>query len=451
MKRHQICIFILSAIAALGTLCYIYPAEGISVGTLSLRFSSLSDVMGGEKVEEEPEVNIEELLAMSEKTAQLAAEKDSLLSFFNTSPTRFYLPDNDLSFFDPVFKELENADKKRVRILHYGDSQLEEDRMTFVIRDTLQKMFGGDGQGMMPARTHNTFSMTGCANGSITRYMVFAPDRRCNGNKYGPFGDFVRLYGSVRLNYRQSKRTDVKRRYFNEVTVVAGNTSGKGLAITLGDSTIRFQAGESFVRASFSVPDNSDNVSLSISGNGDLYGVLMDTKTGVAVDNIPMRGCSGTIFTAMNADLLRNYYEQENVRLIFLQYGGNSIPVITNTKHVSNYCNTMRKQINYIQALAPHAKIVFIGPSDMYSRTKPMIPHLVDSLICTANSCGAAYWDIFGAMGGKYSMPKWVNKGLAASDYIHFSSKGSKLMASRIAESFKLYYEYYLWRKENEE
>ena len=428
-------------------MCHFFPEDGL---TLTLKFPSLKEVMGEEEVEE-PEVSVEEILAMNEKTAEIAAEKDSLVKFFNTSPTRFYLPNDDLKFFDPLFKELENADKKRVRILHYGDSQLEEDRMTFIIRDTLQSMFGGDGQGMMPARTHNTFSIAGGASGSITRYMIFAPDRRSGGNKYGPFGDFVRLYGSVRLNYRQSKREDVKRRLFNEVTVVAGNTSGKGLAVTLGDSTIRFNAGESLVRAVFSVPDSSDKVSISISGNGDLYGVLMDNKTGVAVDNIPMRGCSGTIFTAMNADQLRSYYEQENVRLIFLQYGGNSVPVISNTKHVSNYCNTIRKQINYIQGLAPNAKIVFIGPSDMYSRTRPMIPHLVDSLQSTANSCGAAYWDIYGAMGGKYSMSKWVSKGMAASDYIHFSSKGSKLMASNIADSFKLYYEYYLWRKENEE
>ena len=429
-------------------MCHFFPEDGL---TLTLKFPSLKEVMGEEEEVEEPEISVEEILAMNEKTAEIAAEKDSLVKFFNTSPTRFYLPNDDLKFFDPLFKELENADKKRVRILHYGDSQLEEDRMTFIIRDTLQSMFGGDGQGMMPARTHNTFSMAGGASGSITRYMIFAPDRRSGGNKYGPFGDFVRLYGSVRLNYRQSKREDVKRRLFNEVTVVAGNTSGKGLAVTLGDSTIRFNAGESLVRAVFSVPDSSDKVSLSISGNGDLYGVLMDNKTGVAVDNIPMRGCSGTIFTAMNADQLRSYYEQENVRLIFLQYGGNSVPVISNTKHVSNYCNTIRKQINYIQGLAPNAKIVFIGPSDMYSRTRPMIPHLVDSLKSTANSCGAAYWDIYGAMGGKYSMSKWVSKGMATSDYIHFSSKGSKLMASNIADSFKLYYEYYLWRKENEE
>lgn len=447
MKRYQITLFILSAIAVLGAMCHFFPEEGL---TLTLKFPSLKEVMGEEE-EEQPEISVEEILAMSERNAEIAAEKDSLVKFFNTSPTRFYTPNNDHSFFDPVFKELEKADSNRVRILHYGDSQLEEDRMTFVIRDTLQKMFGGDGQGMMPARNHYTFSMAGSANGSITRYMIFAPDRRCRGNKYGPFGDFVRLYGSARLNYRQSNRKDLRRRLFNEVTVVAGNTTGKGLSITVGDSTMRFPAGENLVRAVFSMPDSSDKVSINVSGTGDIYGVLMDTKNGVAVDNIPMRGCSGTIFTAMNADQLRTYYDEENVRLIFLQYGGNSVPVIKNSKQVSNYCATMRKQINQVQGLAPNAKVVLIGPSDMGRRTWSMIPQLVDSLICTANSCGAAYWDIFGAMGGKYSMASWVSKGLAASDYIHFSTKGSKLMASRIAESFKLYYEYYLWRKENEE
>ena len=447
MKRIQVLTFIFAVILVLGGICHVFPEDGL---TITLRFSTLKEIMGKEE-EEKPEISVEEILAMSEKTAEIAAEKDSLLKFFNTSPTRFYLPNNDPSFFDTLFAQMENTDSSRIRILHYGDSQLEEDRMTFVIRDTIQKIFGGDGQGMMPARSHYTFSMAGSASGSLTRYMIFAPDKRCGGNKYGPFGDFVRLYGSARLSFRQANRPDLRRRLFNQVTVVAGNTSEKGLSVTVGDSTIHFPAGELLVRAVFDMPDSSDRVSMSLSGNADIYGVLMDTKHGVAMDNIPMRGCSGTIFTAMNAEQMRKFNEEENVRMIFLQYGGNSVPVIKNPSQVSKYCATMRKQINHMQSLAPKAKIVFIGPSDMGRRTYSMIPNLVDSLICTANSCGAAYWDIYGAMGGKYSMASWVKKGLAASDYIHFSTKGSKLMASRLAESFRLYYDYYLWRKENEE
>ena len=425
-----------------------FPKDGL---TLTIRFSTLDEIMSKEEEENMPEISIDEFLAMSEKNAEIAAEKDSLLKFFNTSPTRFYVPNNDLSFFDTLFAQMENTDSSRIRILHYGDSQLEEDRMTFVIRDSIQKIFGGDGQGMMPARNHYTFSMAGSASDSLARYMIFAPKGGYRGDKYGPYGDFVRLAGSVRLKYRQTNRKNQRRRLFNQVTVVAGNTNGKGLSVTLGDSTIHFPADELLVRAVFDMPDSCEKVDISVSGSADIYGVLMDTKHGVAMDNISMRGCSGTIFTEMNSEQMRKFNEEENVRMIFLQYGGNSVPVIKNPTQVSKYCSTIRNQINHMQSLAPKAKIVFIGPSDIGKRTYSIIPELVDSLIRTANSCGAAYWDIYGAMGGKHSMATWVNKGLAGSDYTHFTTKGSKLMASRLAESFRLYYEYYLWRKKHEE
>lgn len=262
MKRIEVLTFIFAVILVLGGICYVFPKDGL---TITLRFSTLDDIMGKEKEEEKPEVSVEDILAMSEKNADIAAEKDSLLKFFNTSPTRFYLPNNDLHFFDTLFAQMEKADSSRIRILHYGDSQLEEDRMTFVIRDTLQKIFGGDGQGMMPARSHYTFSMAGSASGSFTRYMIFAPESRCGGNKYGPFGDFVRLYGSARMSFRQTNRPEFRRRLFNQVTVVAGNTSGKGLSVTVGDSTAHFPAGELLVRAVFDMPDSSDRVSLSLS------------------------------------------------------------------------------------------------------------------------------------------------------------------------------------------
>ena len=40
--------------------------------------------MGEEEEEEQPEISVEEILAMSERNAEIAAEKDSLLNFFNS-------------------------------------------------------------------------------------------------------------------------------------------------------------------------------------------------------------------------------------------------------------------------------------------------------------------------------------------------------------------------------
>ena len=47
-------------------------------------------------------------------------------------------------------------------------------------------------------------------------------------------------------------------------------------------------------------------------------------------------------------------------------------------------------------------------------------------------NAGGAYWDIFEAMGGKNSMPLWVESKkpiLAASDHVHFSRAGARKVA----------------------
>ncbi|MCA1746491.1 MAG: hypothetical protein LC655_02245, partial [Bacteroidales bacterium] len=51
------------------------------------------------------------------------------------------------------FSAAEQAGKKGelLRILHYGDSQIENDRMTSLLRYRFQKVFGGSGCGMVPA------------------------------------------------------------------------------------------------------------------------------------------------------------------------------------------------------------------------------------------------------------------------------------------------------------
>jgi lysophospholipase L1-like esterase len=36
-----------------------------------------------------------------------------------------------------------------------------------------------------------------------------------------------------------------------------------------------------------------------------------------------------------------------------------------------------------------------------------------------------AYWSMYDAMGGKNSMVKWVEIGLAGSDYVHFTRAGA--------------------------
>jgi len=62
---------------------------------------------------------------------------------------------------------------------------------------------------------------------------------------------------------------------------------------------------------------------------------------------------------------------------------------------------------------------------------------------------GAAYWDMYEAMGGRNSMPEWVKAKpkLATNDYTHYTSRGARLIANMFYNA--LLYEYQLYKKNN--
>ena len=78
-------------------------------------------------------------------------------------------------------------------------------------------------------------------------------------------------------------------------------------------------------------------------------------------------------------------------------------------------------------------------------QTYKHLPAMVDSLRVTALRSGAAFWDMYSAMGGQGSMALWVreNPPLAGPDYIHFTPRGAEKMGGMIYETLMLYYEYY--------
>ena len=124
MKARGILLFILSAIAALAVLCMVFPEDGVTVGPVTLRFPALADILddGKEDVESPEELMARRLAAIRE------ARMNDYLEYFTNDPARIYLPGDDLSFFDSLFVALDSAGSRRVRIIHYGDSQIEEDR-----------------------------------------------------------------------------------------------------------------------------------------------------------------------------------------------------------------------------------------------------------------------------------------------------------------------------------
>lgn len=451
MKAHKILIFIFSVIIALGLLCSFFPQGGVRIGPVSLEFPSLEDILIGD-VEENAE-SPEELLARRQE-AMKEAKKNDYLAYFSNDPAKFYMPEGDLTYFDEFFEALDGAMDEHIRIVHYGDSQIEEDRVSGVIRDSLQTRFGGGGPGLVPAlENYYTLNISESCSTSPARYMVYGPaEMRAGNNRYGVMGQKARFDSTSTISFFPVKSNSGPDRYFNRLTLL---TSGGSVYVSCKGQQQHLEASQDVRHVRFELPDSTTRVSVTFSGSHDVYGVMLDNDRGVSLDNIPMRGCSGTIFTGISSAQLSDFYTNENVRLIILQYGGNSVPYIKTEKSISQYRESIEKQINHIREQAPDARILFIGPSDMATsiqgkmQTYPHLQMMVDSLRVAANNAGAAYWDMYGAMGGSGSMVKWVKDvpALAGSDYVHFTPLGAEKMGSMLYESLMLYYEYFRLRK----
>ncbi len=467
--------------ATLALLAALFPRKGITVGDATLRFPSIYKIL---TKEEKPTLeDILRLEASQKREAALNNLQDSidfLTSQTDSSALRFWFPKGDNRFFDDLFAEMEQAEPKgrTLRILHYGDSQIEMDRISQQLRSYMQETFGGGGPGMQPAwQNIPSLSVSQHTSGAWRRQSSFAGAdsiaHHANGN-YGPMAQCMHLSGSGYIQFRASKQSsaDDRVRHFSQIKVIFNNRPGP-LSATLSSNEERPATDSNRTSAIATNRTQEDTTAgvhafswlldtavghlhLALNGNADVYAVLVDNGPGVAVDNIPLRGCSGQQFTKINKDQLAAAYSQMDIGLIILQFGGNSVPYLKGEKSISYYAESMGKQIDYLHNAAPQAKILFIGPSDMSTtidgtrQTYPSLPMVIEALRDSATAHGAAYWSIYDAMGGKNSMVTWVDNGLAVSDYIHFSTKGVRLMGQRLANAFDNMYQIYLLRQRKE-
>lgn len=499
MSPLKVLLSIISLFVVLGIVAVIYPEGGIHIGEYTLRYPKLTDIFekapqaSGDSLADsiqqvDPEEAIREMMEAT-KRKEFAAYSDSLKfyeDFFKKGKTRFDLPNNDPTWFDRFFLHLELAslDSNVVHIIHYGDSQLEEDRISATIREDLQDEFGGAGPGMMPAIMTVPSQTTSHSNsGALSRYILFGPkEEEADHSRYGPLAQFAKLEGEASITIQ--KRKEQRKNTFSHVggysTVKLLTNKGARIKAKLNvnqtfveivgededgnpkekRTTKVVDAGEPTIETfnklkvyTWKLKDTTSIAKMYLSGNGEIYAISADGAYGVAVDNVAMRGSSGTIFHRIDPELLAESYKAMNARLIIMEYGGNLVPG-TNSGNIDWTKKLITRQIQAIQKANPDADILFIGPADMARQkdgqwqTYAGLNMTIKALREVALDNGAAYWDMHRVMGGNGSMIKWVNKepALGFTDHIHFTRRGAAYMGDLFCAALRMHYDYFKFR-----
>jgi lysophospholipase L1-like esterase len=465
----------LAFLGSVGMICAVLmgviPEEGIPIyGDHRLVFARFDDFKPKEKI------GIDDAAAFLANYDAVIAEEDSIPEPVEEEINwgeRFIAPEN-AEMQDPElqaeFRErmrihhgeggIKNLDlffasarnlsetQAKLRVMHYGDSQIEADRITRTLRNALQKRFGGEGPGLVHAvEVVPTAAIKQSASSNWKRYTVFGrQDTSLTHNRFGVLGAFGKNDSlTSELRFSPSNMAHDRARSFSEVTLYYGNYStASQLSVYVNDSlykTAELPSDSLPKTYRFRVKSRNAEVKLVFEGGPvECYALAFDGVAGIQVDNIPMRGSSGTIFRKMDHRTLAAQWRALDPGLILLQYGGNSVPYVADTAAAQNYGKWMRSQITLIQEILPEAAIIFIGPSDMATKEKdefvtfPYLEVVRDELKAAALSTGCGYWDIYEVMGGRNSMAAWVaaDPPLAGADYIHFTPKG----AQRVGDIF---------------
>jgi hypothetical protein len=473
IKPFQIFIFGLSVFLALLCISFLLPPDGNwLVGSLKIHFPTFfqsSSPSTGKKYKD-----ISKIIKFGKAIDNVAAQKpqnptntpnrhstiDNTSANLNTDSLKGllraleYPKDNDTILY-PFFEELQQlpSENKLIHILHYGDSQIEGDRITSYLRSQFQSRFGGEGIGLFPivATNPSAIPYNYDISGNWSRYSPQDIPIKATHNKYGALMAFSRMSPQSGLfsknnnvegwiTLKQANTSNILAQRFTICQIYYGfNSSPLVVELKQNNTVIDADIVAPSTKLNcltwrFNQPEKNLTISFKTDQSPDFFGISLTGKSGIVIDNIPLRGSSGLEFIHTNRQFLGDFFKLINVKLLLLQFGVNIVPNVTN--NYNYYQKSFYNQLDFLKKSNPGMQIIVIGVSDV-ARTGengyesyPNIEKIRDAQKSAAFAAGCPFWDMFEAMGGKNSMPSWVfaNPPLAQKDFIHLNPAGARII-----------------------
>jgi lysophospholipase L1-like esterase len=342
------------------------------------------------------------------------------------------------------FQALRNANREPIRVAFFGDSFIEGDILSASFRDTLQGIYGGQGVGYVPITSEAPQFRTTIQH-AFSNWETYSLVGKQNENiQLGISGYAFVPLANNEVEYKPSKKQNYKK--FDHARLFYRNRKNSNLTYTVNDTivqTIPLTVSDSLYQLLIS-ENNIKSVKFQF-GNPDsliVYGASFESSKGIFIDNFAMRGNSGIGLYGIEPELLRQFNQYQDYKLILLQYGLN-IVTETDSMDYSWYKTKMVKVIRRLKEVFPEASIVLIGISDRAGnidgniKTIPAISRMRDTQRDIARNSQIAFWDLYAAMGGENSIIDYVTATppLAAKDYTHLTFKGGKKIAKKLADA----------------
>ncbi len=349
------------------------------------------------------------------------------------------------------YEALAQSDSRTVRIAVLGDSFIEGDILTGMLRELLQQRFGGSGCGFLPMASPATSSFRRSvrqssqgwsAHRTSDRAGYMATYNNITGSYFnGSDGAWVDMEASG-ANYRHSGSCTSTSFYY-----LGGGAMGSVTAFVNGINSGSYSLSSNDPVGVVTVRGNITQAKWQLGSSAGIVflGASMDGDRGVAVDNLALRSTRGYHLTDVSDRILTGFNQVRPYDLVVIMYGLNI--AFKGRRNFGDYCKRMDVAIDNIKRCMPGAGILLVSCSDHAERgsdglrTMPEVLALNQAQKRVAINNRIAFWDLYSAMSGVGGITGMVSRGEASSDYTHLNFKGGDHLARLLYDAIILGYE----------
>lgn len=476
MEKHKPVFFIIYLLTFLFIVIFIIKINGKFVFSTQIKFVSIDNFLNKKKdttsnqqntiLTKRIEAKSDSIILPiyeSKSETELNIYIDSLIkiskldlneSNIKESPFLYNYQINGKYPLDSFFEKISNADSssKLFRIAHYGDSQIEGDRMTFELRKLFRSKFLCEGVGYVPMQDiTDPVSYVRKSNGSWTRYTVFT--NKIKGYSYGQGGSVYRYAPSLKSSISLNILSSYKKAYlyygFGSDSCFLDVYSSKRNLL----ASHKINQKSKFNAIDLNLSSNETNLDFVFRGPSPaVYGVSFDGQKGMQFDNYGLRGQAGDGLMLIPKSDLIDMYNKTNTSMAIVQFGGNVVQGIKSEKSLNFYGNIYKNLYLHFKSALSNGSVLIIGINDVSRSVNgvyesyPNIGEMRNIQRKSAVENGMAFFDIYQLMGGENSVKIWNEKGLASRDG-HYSDKGRDIVCKEIYKALMYEYKKYLTRK----
>lgn len=349
------------------------------------------------------------------------------------------------SVYDMMYRQ-RMTNEARISMVHIGDSHIQADMMTSVVRENIQRDFGNAGRGLITpyrvAGTNEPINYYSSSNASWTSARIIQRDAAL---PIGVSGLTIRAsQAGANLRIKTLDRGSLDYSFDQAIVFYDRNEASCDVAVcdSSGHQVYAVQS-----RLQESTPNTATVFMANATHEINLKSVTSPTgQNAFQVYGVSLeKGGPGVLYHAIgiNGATYQNYAGAEHFApqlgalypdLIVISMGTNEAQ---GTVSKATFMQQIDGMVKDIRQHSPQAAILLTVPADSYRQQKvnPSFQTVRDAIANYALNNHIAYWNLYDITSGYGSAEQWRKFGLLGKDGVHYTKNGYELQGQLLYQA----------------